>query len=124
VKPVKSLSFFLSFLFIPLSEAGLREQVFETILPNGLKVILLENPKAPLITFHIWYRVGSRNEEWGRTGLSHMLEHMMFKGTYSMGNPATGNLSWYHLWFLAYLFVFALLLLPLFRYFRREDKRG
>jgi zinc protease len=50
-----------------------------------LKVILLENHKAPLVTFHIWYRVGSRNEEWGKTGLSHMLEHMMFKGTKKYG---------------------------------------
>jgi zinc protease len=68
-----------------LAEAGLREQVFETVLPNGFKVILLENHKAPLITFQVWYRVGSRNEEWGRTGLSHMLEHMMFKGTKKIG---------------------------------------
>ena len=80
--------FFLLFvcsLFVPLSEAGLKDQVFETTLPNGLKVILLENHKAPLITFQVWYRVGSRNEEWGRTGLSHMLEHMMFKGTKKVG---------------------------------------
>ena len=73
------------FLFIPLSEAGLREHVFETVLPNGLKVILLENHKAPSITFQVWYRVGSRNEAWGKTGLSHMLEHMMFKGTGKIG---------------------------------------
>ncbi len=73
------------FLLVSLSEAGLKEQVFETTLPNGLKVILLENHKAPLITFQVWYRVGSRNEEWGKTGLSHMLEHMMFKGTKKVG---------------------------------------
>ncbi|MFB3886452.1 MAG: M16 family metallopeptidase [Thermodesulfobacteriota bacterium] len=73
------------FLFVPLSEAGLKEQVFETVLANGLKVILLENHKAPLVTFQVWYRVGSRNEEWGRTGLSHVLEHMMFKGTKRIG---------------------------------------
>jgi len=65
--------------------AGLKEQVFETVLPNGLKVILLENHKAPLVTFQVWYRVGSRNEAWGKTGLSHMLEHMMFKGTEKVG---------------------------------------
>ena len=76
---------FLFFLFIPPAEAGLKERVFETILPNGLKVILLEDHKAPLITFQVWYRVGSRNEEWGKTGLSHMLEHMMFKGTKKIG---------------------------------------
>jgi zinc protease len=73
------------FLFPPLPEAGLRERVFETILPNGLKVILLEDHKAPLITFQVWYRVGSRNETWGKTGLSHVLEHMMFKGTEKVG---------------------------------------
>ncbi len=74
---------FLLFLFswIPAGQAEMKDQVFETTLANGLKVILLENHKAPLATFHVWYRVGSRNEEWGRTGLSHMLEHMMFKGT-------------------------------------------
>lgn len=59
--------------------------MFETVLPNGLKVLLLENHKAPLVTFQVWYRVGSRNEEWGKTGLSHVLEHMMFKGTEKVG---------------------------------------
>ena len=71
-------SFFLS---LPHSEAEIGEHGLEKILANGLKVILLENHKAPVITFQVWYRVGSRNEEWGKTGLSHMLEHMMFKGT-------------------------------------------
>ena len=76
----------LSFLLLPsFSGAGLREEVFETVLPNGLKVLLLENHKAPLVTFQVWYRVGSRNEEWGKTGLSHVLEHMMFKGTEKVG---------------------------------------
>ena len=73
------------FLLLGQAEAGMQEKVFETSLSNGLKVILLENHKAPLITFQVWYRVGSRNEEWGKTGLSHMLEHMMFKGTEKVG---------------------------------------
>ena len=67
------------------AEAGLQDRVLEKVLPNGLKVILLENHKAPVATFQVWYRVGSRNEAWGRTGLSHMLEHMMFKGTKKLG---------------------------------------
>ena len=46
-----------------------------------------------------------------------------FHGTYQMGS-ADGNLSWHHLWFLAYLFVFSLILLPLFWYLRREDKKS
>jgi len=79
------LSLSLSLVVVAISEAGLRENVFETVLPNGLKVILLENHKAPLVTFQVWYRVGSRNEAWGKTGLSHMLEHMMFKGTEKVG---------------------------------------
>jgi zinc protease len=79
------LSTVLFLFLVPISEAGLRDQVFEATLSNGLKVLLLENHRAPLVTFQVWYRVGSRNEEWGRTGLSHMLEHMMFKGTEKVG---------------------------------------
>jgi zinc protease len=84
----KAIGVFLSLsLFFAVStvQAGARDQVAETTLANGLKVLLLENPKAPVVTFQVWYRVGSRNEAWGKTGLSHMLEHMMFKGTAKTG---------------------------------------
>ncbi len=60
-------------------------KVTEKVLPNGLKVLLKEMHKAPVATFQIWYKVGSRNECLGKTGLSHMLEHMMFKGTKKYG---------------------------------------
>lgn len=50
-------------------------------LPNGLKVILVEEPKAPVATIQVWYRAGSRNEVTGKTGVAHLTEHMMFKGT-------------------------------------------
>jgi zinc protease len=60
-------------------------KVIEKVLPNGLKVLLKEVHKAPVATFQIWYKVGSRNERLGKTGLSHMLEHMMFKGTKKYG---------------------------------------
>jgi zinc protease len=76
--------------------AGLRDRVVERVLPNGLKVLLLENHKAPLITFQVWYRVGSRNEAWGKTGLSHMLEHMMFKGTKTVGPEAFSRIIQEH----------------------------
>lgn len=46
-----------------------------------------------------------------------------FQGVYSVGNAATGNFSWHHLWFLAYLFVFSLLLIPLFFYLRHENRQ-
>ena len=58
-----------------------RLTVQEFTLANGLKVLLVEEHKAPVVTVQIWYKVGSRNEVMGRAGLSHMLQHMMFKGT-------------------------------------------
>jgi len=60
-------------------------QVVERQLPNGLKVLLLRESRAPIISVQIWYRVGSRNEELGKTGLSHLTEHLMFKGTEKYG---------------------------------------
>ena len=49
-------------------------------LSNGLTVLLLEDHTVPIISYHTWYKVGSRNEAEGVTGAAHMLEHMMFKG--------------------------------------------
>ena len=50
-------------------------------LDNGLQVILQPTRAAPVASFWLWYRVGSRNEVPGLTGLSHWVEHMLFKGT-------------------------------------------
>lgn len=50
-------------------------------LDNGLTVLIKEMHHAPVATFWVWYRVGSRNERPGITGISHWVEHMMFKGT-------------------------------------------
>ncbi|MCE5193852.1 MAG: insulinase family protein [Nitrospiraceae bacterium] len=63
-------------------------EVKEYKLDNGLKVLIIEDHKAPIATFQIWYKVGSRNENLGKTGLSHLLEHMMFKGTPKYGSKA------------------------------------
>ncbi len=60
-------------------------EVFETTLENGLKVLIQEVRLAPVVSFAVWYRVGSRNESAGITGISHLLEHMMFKGTPRFG---------------------------------------
>lgn len=49
-------------------------------LQNGLTVLLHQDRSVPMISYHTWYRVGSRNEGPGITGAAHMLEHMMFKG--------------------------------------------
>ncbi|MEO5365843.1 MAG: insulinase family protein [Magnetococcus sp. WYHC-3] len=50
-------------------------------LENGLRVVLVQNAKAPVVTTHVWYRVGGADEDPGLTGVAHMLEHMMFQGT-------------------------------------------
>jgi zinc protease len=74
---------YLVAVLVVLAEPGssVASEPQEYILSNGMKVLLVEVPKAPVVTVQVWYRVGSRNEVMGRAGLSHMLEHMMFKGT-------------------------------------------
>ena len=50
-------------------------------LDNGLTVVLKESRRAPVTTFWVWYRVGSRDEVPGITGIAHWVEHMLFKGS-------------------------------------------
>ena len=50
-------------------------------LPNGLRVILSEDHRLPLVAVNLWYHVGPANEEPGRTGFAHLFEHMMFQGS-------------------------------------------
>src|SRR5262245_57507263 len=57
---------------------GIAEYTFPA---NGLDVLLMEDHSAPVLTFMVTYRVGSRNEVTGTTGATHLLEHMMFKGS-------------------------------------------
>jgi len=57
------------------------DEPVEATLANGLKVIVKRDARAPVAVSQLWYRVGSLDEVNGRTGLSHLLEHMMFKGT-------------------------------------------
>jgi zinc protease len=61
--------------------AGASTGVLAVTLDNGLRVLLLEDHRSPIVSFQVWYRVGSRNEQRGATGIAHFLEHMMFKGT-------------------------------------------
>lgn len=55
--------------------------VHEKVLDNGLKVLVKRDDRAPIVTSQVWYKVGSSYEFGGFTGVSHVLEHMMFKGT-------------------------------------------
>jgi zinc protease len=76
-----ALSFLLLFVSSPVLAEGFMDNVSMHRLDNGMDVILLENHKAPMITFQVWFRAGSRNDWWGKTGLAHVFEHLMFKGT-------------------------------------------
>lgn len=64
-----------------LSKDSLTGDVVKTVLDNGLTVLTKEVNTAPVVSVQIWYRVGSQNEKHGITGISHQLEHLMFKGT-------------------------------------------
>ena len=74
----------LSILMVPINMSWAKVaalDVGEKTLNNGLKVLVLEDSRAPVAVVQIWYRVGTSYEHEGITGLSHALEHLMFKGT-------------------------------------------
>ncbi len=61
-------------------------KIKEFKLKNGLRVILHEDKSTPVVAVNLWYHVGSKNEETGRTGFAHLFEHMMFQGSKSYNN--------------------------------------
>jgi predicted Zn-dependent peptidase len=63
----------------PLTPAVL--DITATSIPNGLEVVLLEDHSAPIVSVQVWYHVGSKDEQPGRTGFAHMFEHLMFRGS-------------------------------------------
>ncbi|OOZ38120.1 peptidase M16 [Solemya elarraichensis gill symbiont] len=68
---------------LPLAVQAAQVQEFE--LENGMKVIVKEDHRAPIAVSQVWYKVGSSYEPEGQTGISHVLEHLMFKGTERYG---------------------------------------
>jgi len=66
-------------VLLPAGELNFK--IDEHQLDNGLKVLLIEDHSCPTVTVQAWYKCGSKNERPGITGISHMFEHMMFKGT-------------------------------------------
>ena len=69
--------------------AGQSKLAYDTYrLDNGLRVFLVEDHSTPVVTVDVWYNVGSRNEQAGRSGFAHLFEHMMFEGT---ANVAKGQ---------------------------------
>ena len=65
----------------------------ELELSNGFRALLVERHTLPIVCSMVWYRVGSRDERSGETGLSHFLEHMMFKGTNTFGKGVIDQLT-------------------------------
>ncbi|MGF6148406.1 Protease 3 precursor [Kingella potus] len=68
-------------IFLLSAAPALEAQTLHLKLDNGMKVLVSEDKRAPVAAVRLWYKVGSVDEHTGKTGLSHALEHMMFKGT-------------------------------------------
>jgi zinc protease len=77
LKIIKILIFILSFIPVIAFSADIQEFT----LKNGLKLIVQEDHRAPVVVSQVWYRAGALDEVNGKTGVAHVLEHMMFKGT-------------------------------------------
>ena len=91
-RPTAAVLLILFIALAPLAaqQLSLKDKVTERILPNGLKVLMVRDPSTPLVRCLLAFRVGSVNERPGITGVSHFHEHMMFKGTQTMGiKPGT-----------------------------------
>lgn len=71
----------IALVCLPISAYSSSVKVHERVLKNGLKVLVKEDHRSPVVVSQVWYKVGSSYEPGGITGISHMLEHMMFKGT-------------------------------------------
>jgi zinc protease len=79
--------------FLVLPQAALAESnnaPEQFTMPNGLKVLILEDHSFPVVTSMVWYHSGSRNETLGSTGVSHLVEHLLFR---RVGNMRPGELS-------------------------------
>jgi zinc protease len=71
----------------PITKIATVEGVTEYRLANGLQVLLYPDPAKPTVTVNVTYKVGSRQESYGETGMAHLLEHMIFKGSKNYPNP-------------------------------------
>jgi len=79
------LGIILYSVFVPRDEEDIwqwKEDWYEAFtLSNGMKVIVIPNSKIPAVSHIIWYRIGAMDEPYGKSGIAHFLEHLMFKGT-------------------------------------------
>ena len=96
-KSILAVGFFIFSIQSHFTYAETRTELarttFETTLKNGLKVIIREDHRSPMVMTKIWYAVGSSDESGNLLGISHILEHMMFKGTQKVPNDEFTRLS-------------------------------
>ena len=96
-KSILAVGFFIFSIQSHFTYAETRTELarttFETTLKNGLKVIIREDHRSPMVMTQIWYAVGSSDESGNLLGISHILEHMMFKGTQKVPNDEFTRLS-------------------------------
>ncbi|MDR2112322.1 MAG: insulinase family protein, partial [Candidatus Accumulibacter sp.] len=85
IRPAVSLAALVLAAFVLALPAPAWANPFEHRLANGLRVIVKEDRRAPTVVHMVWYRAGSMDETNGTTGVAHLLEHMMFKGTPTVG---------------------------------------
>lgn len=80
---MKFQNILMGFLFLALGIQGTlhAQEAKDTTLENGMKIIVREDPRSPVVVHMVWYKAGSMDETSGTTGVAHVLEHMMFKGT-------------------------------------------
>ena len=74
---------FIFSLFVPLEAFG---NVTSFSLENGMKVVVVEDHRAPVVTHMVWYRAGASDENSGKSGIAHLLEHLLFKETENVEN--------------------------------------
>src|SRR5437868_1181838 len=108
MKKLASLALILGLVLAPTAPAQTKvtsvEGITEYRLPNGLQVLLFPDNSKSEVTVNVTYMVGSRHEGAGETGMAHLLEHMLFKGTQNHkeimgelsahGNNFNGSTSW------------------------------
>jgi predicted Zn-dependent peptidase len=84
-----SVMLILCFVLLPQSSAclafGINDKVQHIVLANGLQVLLMERHTSPTISFSMCFKTGAVDEKGGTTGVAHLLEHMLFKGTKTIG---------------------------------------
>ena len=85
--PVLAPLLALALFSLPAFAQGIKQapQIVTHTLGNGLELVVIPDRRAPVVTHMIWYKVGAADEQRGKSGIAHFLEHLMFKGTDAVG---------------------------------------